>query len=306
MSVYDTDNKTRTMQTLTKYLEENYSSKSIYHYEDKIRKHLNYLGSKGLQENQLDILNYIGHLRQTGIHSKTIRNHLYSIKIYYNYLQATGQRKDHPCKSLNLKDQINRAIQIESLYTMEQMEQFLSEHKTKYSFLQRRDEVMIGLLIYQALSNTEIVNLEIKDIHLEEGKVHVRSEKGKAKNTNKSRSLALYPKQILLIDRYVNQDRPELERRSESTSKNLLLTKYGKPIKSSAVNRQINHGHEKFMKMTPLKIRQSVIHHKLKEGNNVRVVQAFAGHRSILSTEAYQTNKLEELKKGINQYHPLQ
>ena len=86
----------------------------------------------------------------------------------------------------------------------------------------------------------------------------------------------------------------------------LLLTKYGKPIKPAAVNRQINHGHQKFMRMTPLKIRQSVIHHKLKEGHNVRLVQAFAGHRSILSTEAYQTNKLEELKQGINQFHPLQ
>ena len=59
------------------------------------------------------------------------------------------------------------------------------------------------------------------------------------------------------------------------------------------------------MRMSPLKIRQSVIHHKLSEGHNVRVVQAFAGHRSILSTEAYQTNHIEELKKGINKYHPL-
>ncbi len=294
------------MKSLNEYLREKYSSKGIYHYEDKIGKYLAYINSKGIQETQLDILNYIGYLRQTGIHSKTIRNHLYSIKIYYNYLQKTGQRKDHPCKSLNLKDQINRDIHIESLYTMEQMEQFLSEHKTKQSFLQRRDEVMISLLIYQALTNTEIINLETQDINLEEGKIYIKTEKGKAKNTNKSRTLALKPKQILLIDRYLNQDRPGLQRRSIIKAEKLLLTKYGKPIKPAAINRQINHGHKKFMKMTPLKIRQSVIHNKLKEGNNVRVVQAFAGHRSILSTEAYQTNKLEELKVGINKFHPLQ
>lgn len=294
------------MKSLNEYLKEKYSSKGIYHYEDKIGKYLNYINSKGIQETQLDILNYIGFLREQNLHPKTIRNHLYSIKIYYNYLQKTGQRQDHPCKSLNLKDQINRAIHIESLYTMEQMERFLSEHETKLSFLQRRDEVIISLLIYQALTNTEIVSLEIKDVNLEEGKVHIRIEKDKAKNTNKSRTLALQPKQILLIDRYINQDRPGLQKRSGTTSEKLLLTKYGKPIKPAAINRQINHGHAKFMKMSPLKIRQSVIHHKLKEGNNVRVVQAFAGHRSILSTEAYQTNKLEELKVGINKFHPLQ
>ena len=294
------------MKSLNEYLREKYSNRSIYDYEDKIGKYLAYINSKGIQETQLDILNYIGFLREQNLHPKTIRNHLYSIKIYYNYLQKTGQRQDHPCKSLNLKDQINRAIHIESLYSMKQMEQFLSEHNTKQSFLQRRDEVMISLLIYQALTNTEIVNLEIKDVNLEEGKVHIRNEKGKAKNTNTSRTLALKPKQILLIDRYLNQNRPRLQKRHEITSEKLLLTKYGKPIKPAAINRQINHGHKKFMKMTPLKIRQSVIHHKLKEGNNVRVVQAFAGHRSILSTEAYQTNQLEKLKVGINKFHPLQ
>ncbi len=306
MSVYDTDNKHQLMKTLRNYLEENYSQRSVYDYEDKIRKYLAYINSNGMQETQSEILKYIGYLRERNLHSKTIRNHLYSIKIYYNYLQKTGLRKDHPCKSLNLKDQINRSIAIESLYTIEQMEQFLSEHKTKQSFLQRRDEVIISLLIYQAITNTELVKLQIKDINLEEGKVHIRNEKGKAKNTNRSRTLALKPKQILMIDRYLNQDRPGLQNRSEVTTENLLLTKYGKPIKSAAVNRQINHGHKKFMHMTPLKIRQSVIHQKLKEGHNVRVVQVFAGHRSILTTEAYQNNKLEELKKGINKYHPLQ
>mgnify|MGYP000323891130 CR=1 FL=1 len=294
------------MKSLNEYLREKYSSKGIYHYEDKIGKYLTYINSNGIQETQLDILNYIGFLREQNLHPKTIRNHLYSIKVYYNYLQKTGQRQDHPCKSLNLKDQINRAIQIESLYTSKQMIQFLTEHKTKQSFLQRRDEIIISLLIYQALTNAEIVNLEIKDVNLEEGKIYIKSEKGKAKNTNQSRTLALKPKQILLIDRYLNQDRPGLQNRSEIKTEKLLLTKYGKPIKPASINRQINHGHKKFMKMTPLKIRQSVIHQKLKEGNNVRLVQAFAGHRSILSTEAYQTNKLKELKVGINKFHPLQ
>ena len=298
------------MKTLQEYLIANYSNKSIYHYQSLIEKYRTYIGIKELESTTLDILNYIGFLRERKLSSKTIRNHLYSIKIYYSYLQQTGQRKDHPCKNLYLKDQINRAISLESLYTMEQMEQFLSEHRTKQTFLQRRDEIIISLLIYQALSNTEIVNLQERDIHIEEGSIHIRAVENKAKNTNQSRTIRLHPKQILLIDRYTNLDRPGLLKSNSNPSNTdqtvLLLTKYGKAIKSAAINRQINHGHKKFMKMTPLKIRQSVIYHKLKEGHNVRVVQTFAGHRSILSTEAYQTSRIEELKVGINKYHPLQ
>jgi integrase/recombinase XerD len=294
------------MSSLEKYLTKKYSKRGIYHYNRKIAQYLAYINSTGVTATQLDILNYLGYLRQSGIHAKTVNNHLYSIKIYYNYLQESGKRKDHPCKRLRLKDQINRSIELESLYTMKQMEQFLAEHETKQKLLQRRDEVTISLLIYQGLTNTELVNIEVEDVDLEEGIIRITSEKGKAKRTNKSRKLSLKPKQILWIDRYLTQDRSGLENRSKISTRKLLLTKYGKPILSGSIKRQINSGHEKFMKMGPLKMRQSVIYHKLKEGHNIRVVQEIAGHRSIMNTEAYRINKLEELKEGINKYHPLQ
>ncbi len=296
------------MKTFKAYLQEKYSEKGIKSYQDKVQRFLDYLDVAGAQANQTDILNYIGYLRNKKSHPKTIRHHLYSIKIYYHYLQQTKQRKDHPCKSLHLKDQINRSIAVERLYTMEQMEQFLNTHKTKQPYLQRRDEVLISLLIYQALTNTEVANLKVAEVNLEKGEVRINTKTGKAKNTNKSRTLSLKPKQILLIDRYLNQDRPILIKRDKNASKTeaLLLTKYGKGIKGGSMNRQINQGYEKFMKMSPLKIRQSVIKCKLQAGHNVRVVQEFAGHRSILSTEAYQMGKVEELKKGINKYHPRQ
>jgi site-specific recombinase XerD len=298
------------MKIFRSYLVEKYSSKSVKSYQSRVQQYLDYLDVDGTEASQVEILEYIGYLRSEKSHPKTIRHHLYSIKIYYNYLQETGQRKDHPCKSLHLKDQINRGIAVECLYTMEQMEQFLKAHKAKQPFLQRRDEVLISLLIYQALTNTEVVNLKIVELDLEKGEVEVNVLLGKVKRNNKSRTLGLKPKQILLIDRYLNQDRPELLKRNKNPNQKdneiLLLTKYGKAISVGSVNRQINQGEEKFMKMSPLKIRQSVIKYKLQAGHNVRVVQEFAGHRSILSTEAYQMGEVEELKKGINKYHPLQ
>jgi len=68
----------------------------------------------------------------------------------------------------------------------------------------------------------------------------------------------------------------------------------------------INRGKVKYEKITPLKIRQSVIANLLKEKNDTRVVQEFAGHRRTSSTEAYKQTGLEELKQSINKFHPLQ
>lgn len=298
------------MKLFTDYLRENYSSKTINNYLYGVQKYLSYLGTDGSQESQLDILHYIGFLREQNLHPKTIRNQLYCIKIYYHYLQQSGQRQDHPCRNLTLRDQINRSIILESLYTIDQMEQFLAEHRSTHSILQRRTEVIISLLIYQALTNAEIVNLNLDDVDLEQGQIQINSLSTGAKNINASRTLALKSKQILLIDRYIQQDRFNLIARNKEPmaedTQALLLTLFGQKINPGAIARQINSGQEKFMRMTPIKMRQSVIHHKLKEGHNVRVVQSFAGHRSILSTEEYQINKLEELKQGINKYHPLQ
>jgi site-specific recombinase XerD len=58
-------------------------------------------------------------------------------------------------------------------------------------------------------------------------------------------------------------------------------------------------------KYNPLKIRQSVIAHLLKENNDVRIVQEYAGHRNTSSTEAYKRTGLEELKASIEKLHPL-
>jgi len=58
-------------------------------------------------------------------------------------------------------------------------------------------------------------------------------------------------------------------------------------------------------KLTPMTIRQSVIANKLKAGQGLRHVQAFAGHRQPSSTEAYRTNNLEVLRTAVAKYHPL-
>ncbi len=43
----------------------------------------------------------------------------------------------------------------------------------------------------------------------------------------------------------------------------------------------------------------------LKEGKDLRVVQVFAGHKKISSTEKYKQTAIDELKAAIHKYHPL-
>jgi integrase/recombinase XerD len=52
-------------------------------------------------------------------------------------------------------------------------------------------------------------------------------------------------------------------------------------------------------------IRQSVIAQLLKQGHDLSVVQAFAGHKYPSSTERYRQNEIETLKAAVQQYHPF-
>ncbi len=289
--------------TLREYLKNEYSKTSISGYESAMKRYVLTMGSKAETASYADVLDYIGLLREQNLHPKSLRNNLFAIKIYYRFLVATGKRNDHPCQYLNLKDQINRSIQIESLYPKEILENLFETWESRNKSNQIRDKIIISLLIYQALLVLEISQLKISDINLDDGSIKV---KGNTKN--KSRTLSLKPKQILLFHNYL-QNEFKTYRNKQKPSKReeyFLLNEDGLQLWSGSINRMINQGKDVQNKLIPLKIRQSVIAQLVRENNDIRIVQEFAGHRRTSATEAYKQTGLEELKAVIDRLHPLQ
>lgn len=288
---------------LKTYLQNEYSKTSISGYENMINRFLLTLGSKAETASYTDVLDYIGLLREQNLHPKSLRNNLFAIKIYYRFLVATGKRKDHPCQFLNLKDQINRAIQVESLYPKELLENLFETWQSKKAENQNRDKIIISLLIYQALTVLEISQIKVSNINLENGTIYI---KGNTKN--KSRTISLKPKQILLFLNYQKQDYKNYYKNQKPSKRQdyFLLSEEGLQLYQGGINRMINQGKDPQKKLIPLKIRQSVIAQLVKENNDIRIVQEFAGHRRTSATEAYKQTGLEELKSAIEKLHPLQ
>ena len=280
------------MIKILEYLNEHYSASSTKGYENMINKYRAYMQSKAQRANYHDIMGYVSYLRKSNLHPKSLRNHLFAIKIYYRYLVEMEVRKDHPCEKLYLRDQINRSIEIENLYTTEELENLLKEHRSNDKKNQTRDEIIIGLLIYQALTVRELVNLKITDINLIEANVHIGGSK-----KNNARTLALKANQILLISDYIREHQEQIY---------LFENKKGQASSPGQINRIINYKKNKREKLLPIKIRQSVIANYLKQNNDIRVVQVFAGHKRSGSTEEYKQSGLEELKVSISKIHPLQ
>ena len=159
------------------------------------------------------------------------------------------------------------------------------------------------MLIYQALTVLEISQIKITDVNLENGTVRIIGN-----TKNKGRTLSLKPNQILLFHNYLKNDQKRYWRKQKPSKREsyFLLNEQGLQLWQGGINRMINKGKDKQNKLIPLKIRQSVIAHLLKENNDIRIVQEFAGHRRTASTEAYRQTGLEELKSAIERLHPLQ
>ncbi|WP_444626678.1 tyrosine-type recombinase/integrase [Flavobacterium columnare] len=265
--------------TLEDYLKKNYGSYnylSILYRITQYQKHI-------IEHKKADlkhILKFIKILRDLNKTPSNIATYLYAIKIYYNYLQLINIRKDHPCKSLKLKDKIDKKVKIDQLYTQQELENFLEKTPDQ-------KKLMVSLFIYQAITVAELIDLKPSQINIQKAEIHLNN-----------RVLPLLAQQIYLYLEHIQNKKIK--------EHDLLFTNLrGKPLKISKVNLYINQNRPKEQCITPTKLRQSLIKNLLLK-NDLRVVQVFAGHKKSITTQQYRTSDFEELKNKINLLHPFQ
>lgn len=283
---------------LKSYLRKELSPSTAARYERDIQTFFLHLKRPG-QATYQQIMDVIGALRKKYNNPKTINRILAAIKKYYDYLQHTAARKDHPCKSIKLRDGKRRDIQLQDLFSTKELE-LLMESKPRRERNRKtnaiRDKLILSLLIYQGLVRTEISLIEITDIDLEEATITARGDQ----RTNK-RTLPLKAKQIHLLHEYLQKERPQ------STSDKLFIGMRGEPMSSDSLARVVQGYQYLFAdkELTCQTIRMSVTRNLLKEDKDVRIVQAYTGHKSSGTTEKYKQSHAEELKAEIQKHHPV-
>ncbi len=117
-----------------------------------------------------------------------------------------------------------------------------------------------------------------------------------------SRILELKPYQILELQEYITEIRPQLLQ--QETNQLFISIEGNINLKNS-----LYHLFRAIKKTNPnigsgKQIRASVITNWLK-CYNLREVQYFAGHKYVSSTERYKLNDLEGLKNQVEKFHPL-
>jgi len=239
-----------------------------------------------------DLIKYIQYHRDKGNTKGTTNIRMNSITRYLNYLIHIKQRKDNPAQYLRVKKEGRKMIN--NLLSPEQLENLYKDYLnrpewviTKQSQLkQKRNIILLGLMIFQGMTLGELKKLEPGHINLEKSKIYIPATK-----RSNSRVLNLEGIQVLPLNEYLFQ-----------------TNRSGKLFTCNVTNitdwlikeiRQISGKN-----ITAKLIRSSVIVGWLKQ-YNIRQVQYMAGHRYISSTERYRQEDISDLQKQLELFHPM-
>ncbi|TRW95415.1 tyrosine-type recombinase/integrase [Flavobacterium gawalongense] len=277
---------------LQEYLEQNLQKSTAKNYLYEINK-FTLLNRNTEHYNYKNVMEYVEIIRKNYEPASIIRI-LSALKKYYDYLVNTGIRKDNPARAIQLRDIKKKPIQLQDLFTDNELQKLLEPRKERYQLLAKRNQIIMGLLVNQALKIGEIIQIKTTDIFLEKAQINIT---GTTQTNN--RILPLKAEQILLFYNY-------LENRNH-TSNVFLLNKLNSPITGEDINYLISTYQNQFAKkLTSITIRQSVITNLLTKGNDLRMVQEFAGHKYLDTTEKYKQTGIKALQNAIEKHHPIQ
>jgi len=289
--------------------------------EDTIRQKMNYTGYflKWLENEHLqpqdtrynDLLCFIDYCKLEGKSKKHINSKLRSIRNFYDYLKAQNPEVINPASNLNLKG-IRQKVP-SNIIDFTELEKLYQSFETTTN-REKRNKIILGLLIYQAVTTEELHQLEPGHLKLKEGKIHIPGNRRR-----NSRTLELKPFQILELHEYISETRPEIlneitaprpSRKPDTINKTQIQNQLFISINGSEnIKNSLLHLFKDIRRINPAlssakSIRQSTITHWLKT-HNIRQVQYMAGHKYVSSTERYQVNNLESLQNKLEKCHPL-
>lgn len=269
---------------------------TVYQHRKYASYFLAWTADKSLALEQItytEILDFADHLKQENRSIGHINRVLLGVRYYFTYLQNEGQISYNPAAGISLKGTIRNIPH--DLLEKAELEALYESYPIKDERT-HRNKVILGLLVYQALTREELEKLRPENLRLREGKIQIP-----VTGKQNGRRLPLQPHQILDLQEYILLIRPKLQHHSERLFTGRYDLEYLK-------NTLLHLGHA-LRRINPkykhaVQIRQSVITEWLKE-KDLRTVQYMAGHRYVSSTERYQSSNLEDLKEALSKHHPL-
>jgi site-specific recombinase XerD len=291
------------------YLEnKDFSESSIKSHQITVNRFTIWIKKQKLTISELtynDIMAYINHLKSKRNKQRTIQLEIGKLKHYINYQKLEGY-----ITSISISQLKIQGVKRQSLYDIlkpEELEYIYQSYPSENHNLQdipltpiqKRNKVIIGLLIYQGINTTDLGNLRIEHIQLSRGTIEIPETK-----KSNPRKLKLEAHQAIELQHYILVEREQLLKLANKSAEQLIFSQgTGNKVYNLLFTliQQLKQQHSEIK--SAKQIRASVITNWLKV-HNLRECQYRAGHRFVSSTESYKINDIESLQNDITQFSP--
>ena len=290
------------MKYIEKYLEylrvvKKYSEKTIISYYDDLILYNEFLGNKFI--NILDInydtvKEYMKYLYSLNIGKSSISRKLSSIRGLYNYLlredlvkdnyfnKISNPKKDNYLPKFLKDDELNKLFSV-----------------CKYdTAINQRNSVIIELLYATGIRVSELFNIRLSDIDLNERIIKVLGKGSKERivifNNHTKKAIDIYLNDGYHIFNKVNSGYLILNKDG-----NKLSERYVRNIINKLV---INAGLD--IKISPHTFRHTFATDMLEDGSDLMTVKELLGHESLNTTSIYTHVTNEQIRKVYDMAHP--
>jgi integrase/recombinase XerD len=220
------------------------------------------------------------------------------VKRLFEHLTANNQLLINPAEGII--ETHRREKKIGPTLTCEEMKKLLQQPNMSFRG-GIRDRAIMEVLYATAIRRNECLALEVHDVDLREGVIHVRKGKGK-----KQRVVPLGKTAAGFLKEYLEKIRPHYNRKNPK-ERRLFLTNEGMPLTGGALQVSLYHYRKQAgidKSASPHVFRRSCATHMLQAGADIRYIQKLLGHASLATTQQYCKVIPIDIKKTHKETHP--
>ncbi len=292
---------TSAIKSFTIYLtlERGLSKNTVLSYTSDLKKLMQWADAQDISPTRLStdhIRAFFVHLHEAGILARSQARLLSTLRTFYQFLVLEELVAIDPTERIE-SPQVGRALpdvltedDINSIIAAIDLSQPQGE----------RNRAMLEMLYGCGLRVSELINVQLSNLRLNEGYIIVT---GKG---NKQRIVPINGTAIRYTNIYREQVR-NLQSPQKGFEDVLFLNRNGKQLTRVMVFTIIKRLAEKAgikKHVSPHTFRHSFASHMVNRGANLRVVQEMLGHESITTTEIYTHLNDTKLRETIKQFHP--
>jgi integrase/recombinase XerD len=246
---------------------------------------------------------FLSWLKEEELSQSSINRVLSALRTFFRYLSSEKGFPD-PLTDIEKSRQVRRlpkALTVAEIVAMIEAAYRVGEPTSL------REQALLELLYGSGARVSEVVNLDLSDIHqITNDGVEVQTVKLRGKG-GKDRIVPLgsFAKAALLD--YLTRVRPNLAKNSTKTSAALFLNQRGTRLsRQSAWRFVLNAAKAAGVsgKVSPHVFRHSYATHLLDGGADIRVVQELLGHASVTTTQIYTLITIDKVRETYSLAHP--